>query len=73
MSVKDREVQSLLRAFRDPSTPRPRFGVGPPSFIMATSVAAVGVSTEANEPLAGVAITLVAVLWFYTRFWDQIV
>jgi hypothetical protein len=64
---------ALVWAFRAPSERQPPLvprGWGPPSFIMATSVAAVGVGAE--EPLAGVGIAYVAVLWFCLRFWELI-
>ena len=41
--------------------------LGPPTFILATAVAAIGVGSQ--EPLAGVAVCYIAVLWFCVRFW----
>lgn len=41
--------------------------LGPPTFILATAVAAIGVGSQ--EPLAGVAVGYLAVLWSCVRFW----
>ncbi len=45
--------------------PQPR-SRGGPTFIMVTAVAGVGVATE--HPVAGLAVTYVALVWFYARF-----
>ena len=39
---------------------------GGPTFIMVTAVAGVGLA--ATEPVAGLAVTYVALVWFYARF-----
>lgn len=66
-------LAAIALALRDPHEPppgpMPRW-MGPPTFVMATAVSAVAIS--AVEPLAGVGVAYVALLWFYARFWDFI-
>jgi hypothetical protein len=58
-------VLAIPLADRFGGTPQPH-SRGGPTFIMVTAVAGVGIATE--EPVAGLAVTYFALLWFYARF-----
>jgi hypothetical protein len=61
-------LAALVSALRSPSESLTRRGPTPvPTFVVATALA--GAAVAAEEPLAGVAIGYVAVLWFCIRFW----
>lgn len=61
----------VVIAFRRPRPPIPSMGPGPPSFIFALAVGAAAATTE--SPLLGACLGFCALLWFYARFWRQIV